>query len=50
MDNNIDMSAFLADDSTNTEQPVVVTGKAKKKKKSRSKPYDGKGDPDLQDM
>jgi len=48
---NVDMSAFLVDDSIKSEhKPVVVTGKANKKKKSRSSPYDRKGDTELQDM
>ena len=46
---NVDMSAFLADDTIKSD-PVVVTGKTKKKK-SRGKPYSkGGGDPELQDM
>jgi hypothetical protein len=46
MTDGIDMSAFLAPEQN---EPIVVTGKAQKKKKTRSKPYD-KGDPELQDM
>ena len=46
MTDDIDMSAFLAEQ----KEPVVVTGKAPKKKKNRAKPYDGKGDTELQDM
>ena len=45
---DVDMTAFLA----NTEQqqdPVVVTGKTKKKK-TRAKPYTKAGDEELQDM
>ena len=47
MTDDVDMSAFLAPEQ---KEPVVVTGKAPKKKKNRSKPYDGKGDPELRDM
>ena len=46
---DVDMTAFLADDTIKSD-PVVVTGKTKKKKKSRGTPYDRKGDPELQDM
>jgi len=42
---DVDMTAFLA-----TEQKAEITGKTKKKKKSRGTPYDRKGDPELQDM
>ena len=47
MTDDVDMSAFLAPEQ---KEPVVVTGKAPKKKKNRAKPYDGKGDTELQDM
>ena len=43
---DIDMTAFLAPEQ---KEPVVVTGKVPKKKKSRSKPYE-KGDTELKDM
>ena len=46
MTDDVDMSAFLAEE----KEPVVVTGKAPKKKKGRTTPYDRKGDPELQDM
>ena len=44
---DVDMSAFLAPEQ---KEPVVVTGKASKKKKSRSKPYEKGGDTELRDM
>jgi len=48
MTDDIDMSAFLAQEQ---KEAIVVTGKAKKKKKNRNTPYDRKtGDPELQDM
>jgi hypothetical protein len=43
-----DMTAFLAEPPP--QEPVVVTGKAPKKKKSRAKPYAKGGDQELRDM
>ena len=50
MTDDIDMTAFLASDST-SEVPVVATGKASKKnKKKRSSPYSKPGDEEMADM